>query len=420
MFDFWRLFSAFWYIWAPISLFFMFRLAWLGYVRGHFLSQLKWILLEIKVPRDIAKSPKAMESIYAGLHGAARKPDLVEKYWKGFCPAWFSLEIVGNSSGVHFYIWSQESFRRLVEAQIYAQYPSAEIALVDDYTKNLPMALPDSTYNLWGTELVLTKPDAYPIRTYEEFTLEDISSKEEERKIDPLSAMVEFLGSLQPGESFWIQMLVRGAGDAWKKEGEELMGELMGKAKKQNPNFLQQILGLLGDLIGFFLPAPSSGEAPKKEDFNLFKLSPGQQETIKAVERNMTKIGFDAGIRWMYLARRDSFNGVAIPAMMGIFKQFSSQSLNGFKPHGKVTTSSGYFQYVSKFKEIIEQRKKSRLFQAYRMRSFFYPPFNQVQPFVLSSSELATIYHFPGTVVGAPLMDRIEAKKGTPPSNLPL
>lgn len=421
IFDFWRLFSAYWYIWAPIGLFFVFRAAWLGYVRGYFLSHLTWTLIEVQVPRDVAKSPKAMESIYAGLHGTTKNPDLVEKYWKGVCPPWFSLEIAGDESGVHFYIWTQESYRRLVEAQIYAQYQSSEVRVVEDYIKLLPPTLPDKDWTLWGTEFMLTKPDAYPIRTYEEFTLEDMSAKEEERKIDPLSAMVEFLGALQAGEKCWIQMLVRPTGDAWKKEGDELVGEMMGKPKKVNKNFLQAIFDLAGDMLGAVLPGPAAGDVPpKREEFSLFKLSPGQQEVIKAVEKNMSKLGFDTGIRIMYLARRDTFNSVGISALMGIFKQFSSQSLNGFKPHPKTAVKSGYIGYIGNLRDIIEDKKKSRIYRAYRMRSFFYPPFNQIEPFVLSSSELATVYHFPGTVVGAPSMTRIEAKKGTPPTNLPL
>ena len=47
--------------------------------------------------------------------------------------------------------------------------------------------------------------------------------EEEERKIDPLSSLFEFLGHLRPGEKMWIQMLVRPEmSGRWKKEGEEI------------------------------------------------------------------------------------------------------------------------------------------------------------------------------------------------------
>jgi len=102
--------------------------------------------------------------------------------------------------------------------------------------------------------------------------------------------------------------------------------------------------------------------------------------------------------------------------MFGIFKQFSSQSLNGFKTNKKITVSIDYF-----FKNYREPKRKQRLFKSYKLRSVFLPPYKRrSKPFVLSSSELATVYHFPGMVVAAPTTPRIEAKRGAPPPNLPI
>ena len=79
---------------------YVFREAWHGYVRGHFLSSKQFVLLEVTVSREVAKSPKAIESIFAGIHGASKDPNLIETYWDGFCNSWFSFEIVGDGSGV--------------------------------------------------------------------------------------------------------------------------------------------------------------------------------------------------------------------------------------------------------------------------------------------------------------------------------
>ena len=406
-----------WFLWVPVGLFWIFWQAWTGYVRAHFMVNHPPILLEIKVPRDIAKSPKAMESILAGIHGTRRLGNFVERYWDGWITGWFSLEIVGDETGVHFYIWGQKFFKRMLEAQIYAQYPSAEIKEVEDYTKQLPDTFPEDEWKAWGSEFLLTKPDAYPIRTYEDFTLEDLSSKEEERKVDPLSSLVEFFGALGEGEKFWLQILVEPAGDDWKKEGEKLAAKLAGRPAASKTSVFGYLVDSVNETLAlvFGLPSPAAPQK-KEEQFLMFRLSPGETDVLKAVEKNIAKLGFNIGMRWLYLARHDKFNYVAVPGIMGIFKQFASPALNGFKLNSNVTTSVDYW-----FEKTRVRLRAIRLYNAYRLRSCFHPPYKgRSKTFVLNTTELATIYHFPGLVVGAPSFERIEAKRGAPPANLPV
>lgn len=403
-----------WYLWLPIFLFFILRDNWLAYARAYYLQNTKWMLLEIKVPREVAKSPKAMESVFAGIYGTSRGGNMFERYWLGFFVPWFSLEIVGNSTGVHFYVWTAKFFRKMIESQIFAQYPSCEISEVEDYTKSLPAYMPHPEWRMWGTEYVLTRPDAYPIRTYEDFTLEKVTLKEEERKIDPLSAMMEFLGSLNDGENIWIQMPVRPANNDWKKEGEALIAKLAGRETKRDESFITKAVFGVSKEVKMWNPTPSD----KKDSImpRIMNLTPGEVDVVKAIERNISKIGLETGFRWIYAARKDVYNPLAIPAISGIFKQFASPNLNGFKPNKYISTSIDYV-----FKNTRETARKRRLYDAYRLRSFFMPPYNaRSKSFVMSSEELATIYHFPGMVAGAPGFARIEAKKGTPPPNLPM
>lgn len=401
-----------WFLWLPFALFFIFEDIWLKYVRAFYIANIKWILLEIRVPREVAKSPKAMESIFAGIHATAKKGNLIDKYWDGKISPWFSLEIVGDGSGVHFYIWTPSFYKKMLEAQIYAQYPSSEVNEVSDYINNLPSPVPNKDWDLWGTELIFTKPDAYPIRTYEDFVLEKVSLKEEETKIDPLSSLVEFLGGLQDGENIWIQMIVRPSGDGWKKEGEGLAAKIAGREPKIKESFISQIVF---GISGFLGSTPALGPEKKESTPKIMSLTPGEKDILTAIEENISKIGFDLGIRWLYVAQRNVYNSLAIPAIMGVFKQYASPALNSFRPNKKVTTSVDYF-----FKKTLETKLKLRIYNAYRLRSFFHPPYNTNKPIVLSSSELATIYHFPGQVAGAPGFARIEAKKGAPPTNLPM
>ena len=59
------------------------------------------------------------------------------------------------------------------------------------------------------------------------------------------------------------------------------------------------------------------------------------------------------------------------------------------------------------------------MFDAYVNRSAFYKPHKR-KTFILNTEELATVYHFPGSVVRTPALGRIESKKGEPSAGLPI
>lgn len=411
----------YWWVITPVALFFIFRELWLDYVRTKYINSLKWILLEIKIPKEVQKSPKAMEQVFSGLHGTESHKNFVEKWFKGELLDWFSLEIIGKGGQIHFLIRTLEKYRNLVEAQIYAQYPDAEISEVEDYIVNLPSKVPSDDYDIWGTELILTKKDAYPIRTYPYFFEE---AKEEER-VDPLASLFETLSSLSPDEHIWIQFLVSPADDKWKKDGERLVEKLIGKKVKPSEKglILEEVHGWMEAfreaLNEFFFGSakPSPGSKPVSErtlENLMLYLTPGQREVVGAIESNIAKLGFNTLIRFIYWAKSDIFSSANKAAVIGVFKQFNTQNLNGFEPNKKISPKIDYF-----FKKRREFYRKVRVLNNYKKRYFPHRRFSG-RGFVFNTEELATIYHIPGKIVEAPTMPRIEAKKGGPPSGLPI
>ncbi len=418
-----KIFLEYWWAITPIALFFILRGLWLDYVQTKYLNSLKWILLEIKIPKEVAKTPKAMEQVFAGLHGTESEPDFVEKWFKGEVPDWFSLEIIGKGGNVHFLIRTPEDYRNLVEAQIYAQYPDAEITEVEDYITSLPKKIPSNDYDIWGTELILNKEDAYPIRTYPYFFEE---AKEEER-IDPLASLSEILSSLRPDEHIWIQILVSATGDKWKEDGEKLVEKLIGKKVEASKGGLileeahgwfEAATSVLSDL--FSSPGKAQEVSRKKEKRErsvenlMLYLTPGQREVVSAIEKNIAKLGFKTLIRFIYWTKSDIFSSANKAAVLGAFKQFNTQNLNGFKKNNKISPSIKY--WLVKRREFY---RKVRILGNYKKRRFPFRGFSK-RGFVLNTEELATIYHIPGKIVEAPTMPRIEAKKGGPPSGLPI
>ena len=409
----------YWWIIAPVALFFILKELWLDYVQTKFIDSIKWTLLEIKIPREVQKTPKAMEQVFAGFHGIYKEPNFVDRWFKGKIQRWFSLEIIGKGGNIHFLIRTPEEFRNLVEAQFYAQYPDAEITEVEDYTAALPSNIPSKDYDVWGTELILTQKDAYPIRTYPYFFEE---TKEEER-IDPLASLSEVLSHLSPGEHIWIQILVRPADEKWKDEGEKLVEKLIGKkvAVTKRGMVLEEAHGwfeamkeTLHELFfGALTPAYKEERKEQTLESLMLYLTPGQRDVVEAIEKNIAKLGLETVIRFAYWAKSDIFSKANTAAIIGTFKQFNTQNLNGFKPNGKIKTSIDYF-----LKKRREFYRKVNILNNYKKRYFPQRSFSK-RGFVFNIEELATIYHIPGRIVETKAMPRIEAKKGGPPPSLP-
>src|SRR5712671_3326045 len=93
---------------VPAALIYIAVEAWVIYVRTLFFSQQSYVLIEIKLPKEIFKSTKAMEFCIANMYQTGLEGNWYEKYWKGMTRSWFSLEIVSIDGGVHFFIWARK------------------------------------------------------------------------------------------------------------------------------------------------------------------------------------------------------------------------------------------------------------------------------------------------------------------------
>jgi len=385
---------------------------WLWWKQILFKNNMVWITLEIVPPRETRKSPKAMEQILTSLYSLRNAPgNFFEKWWDGEVTQWFSLETVSFEGEVHFFVRSPIKFKNVIEASFYAHYPDCEIMTVDDYTKRFPQETKEfyeRNLDIFGSEIILYKDDAYPIRTYVQF-----EAIEEEQKIDPISGLLENLGKLKKGENFWLQMLIRPADSAWREKAIKLVKELKDKSVIEVP----------GIETGKKIKAPMA-------------LTPGETDIIKAIENSMTKPGFDTVIRLIYIAPKTIFdNTFANKGITGILNQYSSMSLNSFWHNINVrTTEMKWHRYpFFKLKERLEGRKQ-RVLKDYIGRVFpeelTIGKFLNLNPsnfnffsksFVLNSEELATIYHLPYYfVLTAPFIQRIESKKTGPPVGLPI
>jgi hypothetical protein len=423
-------------IFLPIILLYAFWVIRLKWVTTKFVEAQTPCLLEIKLPKEITKSPAAMEIFFSYL-AFSGPANYGEAFIDGKVRPWSSCEIVSTGGNVRFFIWtSSAKNKNIIEAQLYAQYPNIEVYQVeekDDYTKDFHFDT--EKYSFYGTQYTLTQPDPYPIKTYIDYGLD--KDQKDEYKIDPMTSVIEFLGSLKKGNNVWLQILVQ----KHEKEGWK-HGVIKMDINPKKANIFQKML------MPFFgtsrnlkdevkeeiekIRKEAIPESDKKDDEKTFKFpnpTKGQNERIAALERSATKTPFDCMIRSIYLAEKDAFNPVNISAMLGCMKQYGSLNLNGFKLKALTDVSderkdlTRILPFLKPFNNKKIREYKLEMFHAYKLRSFFQHPYKNYRatPFVLTTEELATIFHFPsGLVSQTPTLRRVGSKKSEAPSNLPI
>lgn len=393
---------AFLPLWMPILLFVIFFEIWVRYIQAKFIAKEGSVLLEIKLPREITKSPAAMEVMLTSLVQEG-KNNFLDAYISGKVRPWFSLELVSINGQVKFFIWTRPKIRRLIETQIYAQYPGVEIHEAEDYTKDFhypDKVKRDGPPPIWGTHFKLSKADVYPIKTYVDYGLD--KDPKEEFKIDPMTAVLEFLGSMRRGEQVWIQILIQ----AHRKEG------ITDSRFKKKPDWTSGGKEEIKDLLDKLKSETDDGGTRYRQP------TEGEKEIISALERSMTKFPFETCIRALYIAEPDSFNPIGITGLIGSVRQYGSPHLNGFKL-GKSTSYDYPWQDFRGSNTIHAQKK---FLSAYKQRSYFHSPYKHLgcDPYILNTEELATIFHFPGSVATTPTIQKSMSKKGEAPPNLPI
>ena len=393
-------------LWLPLLLISAATTRKLQFKRGEFLLKQKYVLLELRLPRDTMKTPLAMETFFANMHFGPGESTEYKVKQGAMRPSW-SFEIVSLGGQVRFYIWTRDGQRRGIESYLYSQYPGMEIIEAEDYSRIFDPS--DFEQNsMFGEEFKKTHAnkeaiaDPFPIKTYVDYGLDKAGTKPEEQ-IDPLNQIIELLGSLGPKEQFWIQFIIRQSktekhGEDWKKVGQKEI-EKIREATVKKTSRVDPVTGNTIETSGF--PNPTKG----------------QQETINSVERNTNKPGFDVGIRMIYSAPKDAYHGGMIAFFMALFKPFSNE--NGASIAPVAWYSAGFNDYPWEDpKGHAHRYVEKKVVKLYRQRAYFNQPYHGPWS-IMSSEELATLYHVPSGTVQTPGLPRIQSSTSGAPTNLP-
>jgi len=349
-------------------------------------------LLIIKVPRggemsyELRKAPLAAEQLFSSLHGLLKLTPEVQEH--------LSFEIVVRGGdlegeGISFYVAVPKPLRSFVEGQIYAQYPDAQIREAgSDYARDLSTSAGQTV----GAHVVLSKEDFFPIRTFRDF------------EVDPLAALTSAMSRVKKGEQLWFQLLIRPIPDVWQESGHEYVEMIREGTARSELTFGGVVSSLAKEFVRILSSIPRGLLSPSSEFEPTFfrperavpvRLSAGQELELETIENKLTKMGFLTAIRLVSTAATKEGAESQLRGFVASLKQFSTANLNSFVEGPRPGNTAEFLA-------------------DYQRRSF---PGDNL--YVLSTEELASIYHLPSGTVETPTIDWAKSRRGEPPLNLP-
>ncbi len=368
-----------WWIIVPVIA----TMAFQNFRKSKWAGNLESVVLWVKIPKNSEKGPTSAEMMFASLHSILKPAADIKK--EGSIQEHISFEMVADSESIKFYVWTPKHLQNFVEGQIYAQYPTAEISAVSDYSRDIDIDHDGVDDCVAGCELRLVKPDYYPIKTFVSF------------EVDPLAGITGALSKIESkSEKMWIQIMTRPVSDTWRNKGLAYAESLKNGGNPKlftKEGVVHHLLSLPALILGEIFNAIMPSEEAKGKGGNVKQISHNAETALACLEEKANKLGYQVKIRILYLAKTREEARQHLRITAGAFKQFNTTLANGFR--------------VSKIKTGREALEE------YRARLF------TDKGFVLNIEEVASLYHLPHASVETPNIVWTSSKKGEPPANLP-
>ena len=345
------------------------------------------------------RGPRLMEQALASIHNLKKRSGIV------------SFEIGNVNDKICFYVRSDEKHARLIESQVYAQYPDSGIEEID-----ANIFAPSKDEKVHTVLLKLSAPEIFPIKRHPQF--DDLLNRV---TIDPLSSITSTLSHYpHPGMRGHISIVLRPYGMRYRRRALKFLPLLSkGFAKKwlwyrilftrvhlargwKRP-FLLPLDILMGgfrsvfhgidvtNAIGAMSDTAMYSEDPRDAELSLSSKTHDREDDLQGAQDKANRLLFETTIRISVIANKEH-NAEAdtkLKEIAGSFRQFSLPHSNSFAEY---KTSSG-------------------------------PELNtglSKPSFLMGHEELATIWHLPTILVKTPSIDWVTNRQLEPPNELPL
>lgn len=314
-----------------------------------------------KEPKDIMIS---MEQLFAALE--ATRTDWWHDFRFGTPAITFEMALPHVGDAVTFYVSLPRAFSSFFYNQLNSFFPSAKVDHINDYNIFHPTGV--ST----GSIAVLEKNAHLSLRTYH-----DLGE-------DPLAILVGAFAKMKKvGDGAAIQFIVRPALSRRYESGKKMAQQVRSGATQK-----ELFGGTAEELKKIVKGSPSKKENSQKP--------PGDEELAKQLEAKAGSKALDINIRILASSATPDETLLIIQGLEAAFLQFNN-------PQGNEMS------FVRLGGKELEEMMYNFSFRVFREREALY----------LSTTELASMYHFPYAGFSQPRVAYLHAREAPPPSELP-
>lgn len=288
----------------------------------------------------------------------------------------FALELCVPSVGeeITFYLGVSRRLSPSVQKIIQGVFPDSHIEESRDYNIFNPDGVASGSF-------VIAQKGYYPIRTYQKL------------EGDPLRAITNVFTKLaHTGEGAALQIIARPARKKWAKKLKKRAKKLFAGHKDSAGD--DPVMKAIHHVIS--IPGPSAPMHPQTTPAQPIRLTPLEEEMVKALEGKSGKILFEANIRLLASGADAPRTQVILQSLEAAFHQFTDPNLGGLAV--KRTKPNGLKKLVF---------------------AFSFRTFDESRALVLGTDELTSIFHFPNLPIETPKLRSQKAKAASSPANLP-
>jgi hypothetical protein len=350
-------------------------------------------------PKEVsaARGPIMMETALSSLHSLSGKN------------ATIGLEIGFVDGKIALFARASARAAALVESQIYAQFPDAEI---EHESPDLFDVKEGET--AYSCDMTLTSPEFFPIKRHPQFT--DLTTRQQ---IDTIAGITSALVRYpKPGMRGHVEIVLKPVGSHYRHKILHFLPLLNKGLAKHSESYVNLLSSLhlakgwkklvaippyilLGGFRAWFpsLRGPDisivTGEVTESsshdDDIKSSMRSHEREDAITGAADKVNRLLFRACIRVSVIAPTKYAHEAEakVEEIASSFRQFTLPESNGFKA-----------ERIRPYKKLSHGVQK--------------------HPYVLSAEEVATLWHIPNILMKTPNFDWVLSKKLEPPVDLPL